>query len=129
MQGYLYTEEDRAWVGKRMGDGPSWEQLAFMVNLGIKIPRGCTSEQASKLIEKAKPADVPTAAQREAYIRIKDEIADRMRDCKELVDDIIENPPLRPRIAESSAEPNTERSVGCLGVVLLSIATLYMFVR
>lgn len=83
--------------------------MAFMINLGIAIPKGCTELQASRLIDAANPDETPTQQERESYISIVSEIRERMRGMAESTDDIIANPPSkwasRRSLSESSASP------------------------
>jgi len=118
-QGFFYTESDYEAHQAREEEAPSAEQMAFMINLGLKIPPGCTEEQATKILDSANFADTPTEEERESYLMILRQIRNRMKGDIETEDDIIANPPKRPRIKPTAGSSGES---GC-AVVLLCFLT------
>ncbi len=100
-QGFLYTETDLDSYLTREKKAPSPEYMAFMINLGLAIPRGCTEEQATKILGSVTISELPTDKERENYFKILREIRNRMKGDIEAADDIIANPPRRPATFEA----------------------------
>ena len=89
-QDKTYTEDE--WIARveRTQSEPSIYQLALMIQVGISISKGCTSDEASKLLYDASIRD-PTDDKRDEYISVVKRLEARQK-AGESIDNIIAQP-------------------------------------